>query len=166
MKTLATMTALWVVLGLCLPSYAEILVYKATENGNNFTQAQDQWVVERGPWKGYMVIEIDYQSNTITQAGAMEYGRDADGHKYFKRYSLDLELVQVDDGTRVRWIVMQKSLSGVFYMLTGLARDGNVGTGEAQEVASRLTGYGLVDQANDGQRAIGMTTLSLTFYRA
>jgi hypothetical protein len=43
MKMMGKRTALWVVLGLCLPSYSEILVYKATDTGPGIEQQNGEW---------------------------------------------------------------------------------------------------------------------------
>jgi hypothetical protein len=174
MKTLAKVIMLLVVLGFCLPSHAEILVYKGTQNGTSYDLQQEEWTVDKESGPMYIVMDVDYVGGTITQSTVVGYGKDADG-KWFSQDPLNLELVRVDDGARVRWVVMEKDvqvdgeqISGGFHfhMLAGLAGNKNVGTGEKQEVASKLTGYGLEDRTEEGQRSVRMSTISFTFYPA
>jgi hypothetical protein len=173
MKTLGTMAVLLVVLGLCLPSYAEILVYKSTQNATTYLQDGGEWHVETVVRKGYLVVEVDYDAGTITQGAGIGYGRDADG-KWYEQNTVNFELVRVESGTSVRWVVMEKDVEfdgqeitgGIFSMVTGLARDRSIGTAEKQEVANKLSGYGLYDEAGDGQRYITESTLSATLYPA
>jgi hypothetical protein len=173
MKTLGAMAILLVVLGLCLPGYAEILVYKVTQNGTSYDQEQGEWqVVKHSGEKMYIVMDVSYATGTILNSGIVDYGKDENG-KWFSQTPLNLELVRVDDGARVRWVVMEKTVevagdvvNGGFHMLAGLAGTKNVGTGEKQEVASKMTGYGLEDQTDGGQRSIGILTISATFYPA
>jgi hypothetical protein len=170
MKTLGRITVLLVVLGLCVPSFGEILIYKLTESGTFYEEVGvDDWEVDKDTGKGYMVIDIDYGTGEIVESALAQYGVDA-GEKWFEMVPLNLEVVRVDDGTRVTWIVMEKDIddvggepSGSFHLLAGTARDKNVGTGTNEEVASKLSGYGLEDNL-DGDRSIGLSKVSATFY--
>jgi hypothetical protein len=169
MKTMTKMVVLLIVLGFGLPSYGEILVYKLSESWTDYDQGEQQWEVDKGSGKAYLVVDVDYEAGTIANAVRIWYGKDAEG-KWFIQEPVNLELVRVDDSTRVQWVVMEKNmeqaaegLSGNFYMLTGPARDRNVGTGEAQEVANKLTGYGLSDYVAP-PRWLGTSKLSATLY--
>jgi hypothetical protein len=174
MKTLATMAVLAVVLGLCLPSYGEILVYKLTNNSTYYRQEAGQWQVEKGAYKRYLVLEVDYAQNTVTRAEAIEYETWPDRTKHINLSEFTAELVRVEAGTTIRWVVMVKQTQGEgeqatmagFHMLTGLARDRNIGTDQKQEAANKLTGYNLDDTAQEDGRSIGIGTLSATLYPA
>jgi hypothetical protein len=169
MKTLARMTALLVVLGLCLPSYGSILVYKTVQNGSFFVEQQvGQWEVSKEVSKSFLVIDID-DANQITQAESISYRKDAAG-KTFTQNPLVLELVRVVDGSRVRWVVMEKQVefsgqaitSDTFFLLDGLARNREIGEEAKREVASKVSGFGLQDSGVAEGREIGKSTLSAT----
>jgi hypothetical protein len=173
MRTLGKMAALLVVLGFCLPAHGEILVYKLTQSGTFWWPEGEGWASDKGTWKGYVVVDIDYTDNTITQAMGIGYERDADG-KWFEEDPLQLELVRVETGTKVQWVIVDKEaefdgetvVSGFFLMLAGPARDRNVGTGEKQEVANTLKGYVLEGENQEGNQDLGMSSLSVTLYPA
>jgi hypothetical protein len=172
MKTLVTMTALWVVLGLCLPSSGEILVYKSVNNGTWFENPTGEWEPHKYTNDtGYVVVDLDYDNYTIGQVKTLEYYRDEDG-KWFDEGSAALELVRVPYGTKVQWIVMFKQVTveggettGVdFEMWAGHARNRSIGAQENREVANKLTGYGLLDVTDGEGREIDMWTTSFTLH--
>jgi hypothetical protein len=146
---------------------------KVSQNNTYFDQTDGEWEVEKGPWKGYSVIDADYQTNTVTQAEAIGYGTDENG-KWIDLTVLDIELVRVQYGTKVQWVIMEKGaeldgeqmISSSFWMTAGQARSRNVGAQENREVATKLTGYGLEDQTEGGLRSLQMSTISLTLYPA
>jgi hypothetical protein len=172
MKTLGRLAGFLVVLGFCLPSYGEILVYKYVQNGTfYFEQDNGEWELETGAWRGYLVIDIDYAAGTIMQAEIIGYGTNADA-KWFGQDSEHLELVRIENGTKVQWVVMERRVEsdgqtttvGGFYMLIGSTRNRSIGTEENQEVANRLTGYSLEDSSDEGGHYIEKSTLSATLY--
>ena len=173
MKTLARMTVLLVVLGLCLPSYGEILVYKATQTMTSYTEvAEGEWDVMKETSKSYLVIDVNYTTNTFTQSASINYGRDPNG-KFFEENALSLELVRVTSDDRVRWVVLQEEIepnemapSGSIYALAGLASDRNIGTGTKSEAAAKLKGSGFEDRTNEGLRELGLASVSATLYSA
>ena len=82
---------------------------------------------------------------------------------------LDLELVRVEVGNRVQWVVLMKGLevvgqdvTGDFFIIAGSARNRSMGTGVNHEVAGTLSGYVLADTTDNGDRKFGMLKLSLT----
>jgi hypothetical protein len=173
MKTMAKMTVLLIVLGLCLPSYGEILVYKITSKGNEFKQREAGWDARNQPETSYIVLNVNYDDYTITQAEVMNYWKDRDG-KWFDRGSVELELVRVTYGNKVQWVIMAKEtdlneaqelVGAGFVMLVGAARNRNIGTENAREVASSLSGYSLWDRIEeDGWRRIEMPKDSVTLH--
>jgi hypothetical protein len=173
MKTLAKAVMLLAVLGFCLPSYGEILVYKFTQNGTYWMQEGGEWRVDKGPWKGYMVVDLNYDDYTIPSAEIIGYGKGGGG-KTFTETPVPLQLVRVEYGTKVQWVVMatqvdfagQQITGGSLHMLAGQARVRNIGTGENQEIPNKLAGYGVEDRTDTGDRDIGLSTLSATLYPA
>jgi hypothetical protein len=171
MKALAKSVMVLIALGFCLPSYGEILVYKCTQTATWCEQQLGQWAVEKETWRGYVVIDVNYDDNTITQAELIWYGKDEDG-KWFEQQSSDLELVRVNYDSKVQWVVMEKEVQldgeelvgGKFAMVAGSARSRNIGTGENREVATTLSGYVLTDQTEDGGRYIEMSKMTVTLY--
>jgi hypothetical protein len=172
MKMLAKLTMVLVVLGFCLPSFGEILVYKFTETDTYFQQEGEQWEVRKETNKGYIIVEVNYDDYTITQAEGIGYWKDDEG-KWFKQNPVDLELVRVTYDSKVQWVIMEKEveldgeeLVGVnFVMLAGKAGNKNIGVEEAKEVASSLSGYILEDTTQDAGRSIQMSSkITLTLY--
>ena len=170
MKTLAKMAMLLVVLGLCLPSYGDILVYKFSFSGAYYKLQDGEWQVANRARKGYMVLDFDYSTHSIEQAEVITYWKDQDG-KWFRSSPLNLELVRVEYGTKIQWVIMQKDIDvvggdvvgGQFLMLTGSVRERNIGVGVNRKVAATLSGYNLEGAA--GQDIV-MLKVALTFYPA
>jgi hypothetical protein len=173
MKMAGKIAVLLAVLGLCLPSYGEILVYKYTNKGNEFKQKEGGWEARNQPETSYIVLNVNYDDYTITQAEVINYWRDRSG-KWFDRGSVELELVRITYGNKVHWVIMvkqadfneaQELVGGGFVMLAGAARNRNIGTGNAREVASSLSGYSLWDRIEeDGWRRIEMPKDSMTLH--
>jgi hypothetical protein len=172
MKALARLVLVLVVLGFCLPSYGEILVYKCTGTGTEFDKGEDGWELNKKTYKGYVVIDVDYTTNTIRQAELISYRKHGEG-KWFEQNPLDLELVRVIYDTKIQWVVMQKGVllegeeivAGGFAMLAGQARNRNIGIEETKEVPSSLSGYDLWDETDEGGgRYLSMSKITLTLY--
>jgi hypothetical protein len=171
MKASGKIAALLAVLGLYLPSYGEILIYKFSETDTYFQQNGGEWQVRKEANRGYVFFEVDYADNTITQGEAIGYGKGAAG-KWFQSTPADLELVRVDSGGQVQWVLMEKQIEsaaedavrGQFVMAAGRARNRNIGVGENREVAGTLAGYILEDADRDAGRSIQMSKLTLTLY--
>jgi len=159
------------VLGLCLPSSGEVLVYKYTQNGSFYYSDGTSWNQEKGPWKGYLVLDITYAdgSASIDGATAVGYGTEG-GDKLYSVNSLEgLRLVRVELGSKVLWIVIQADadpqVGGSLQMFSGSANARKVGTAEKQEVANKLSGTGL-EAYNYGVEGgdLAMMTFSITLY--
>jgi hypothetical protein len=165
MKRLGRLAGLLVVLGLCLPSYGEILVYKYTITSTNFEQTAGEWQAETTTHNGYIVIQIDYDDYSVTGGFGIRYRTD-DGEKLYAQYSQSIELVRVPYSGKVQWLIMGKraevdgeEITGInFTMLAGGARNRNIGVPDKREVASTLSGYSLRDElgATDADREIEM----------
>jgi hypothetical protein len=169
---MAKMRVLLIVLGLCLPSYGEILVYKYTGTGTGIEQRNGDWRVQKETPKGYIVVQVNYADHTITRAERIEYGTEAGGKVYYGG-PMDLDLVRMEEGSRVRWVILMKGLevagqevTGNFFITAGTARNRNIGAGENREAANTVSGYVLSDTTDDGDREFGMFKLSLTLYPA
>jgi hypothetical protein len=169
MKALAGLVTALFALGFCLPSYGEILVYKYTQKDTRFEQEDGQWEVEKRKCTGYMVIDLDYDDYTITQAELISCWKDPEV-PWFEQDSVDLELVRFVYDGKVQWVIMEKEtqLDGdditgiIFTMLAGRARNKDIGADEAQEAASKLTGYSLRDEA--GQDIEIASKISIKLY--
>jgi len=170
MKRLAKLTMVLVALGFCLPGYGEILVYKITETGTEYHKDGTSGVVKYTA-KGYLVIDVDYDSKSITQAEIIWYGKDEEG-PWFEQDVVALELVRIAYDTKVDWVITAKVIEfdgeevvGCnFVTLAGKARNKNIGAEEAKEVASSLTGYSLWDNTEDVVRYIGMSKIKISLY--
>jgi hypothetical protein len=170
MKMTRMMATALVVLGLCLPSYGEILVYKFSLSGTYYELDGGEWQVSNRTFKGYLVLDFNYDAHSIDQAEVFTYWRDEDGRQ-FERSTPDLKVVQVEYGTRTQWVVMETDLEevggevvgGSFMMLTGSVRERNIGVGVNHKVAATLSGYHL--EGTQGA-AIVKLKVSATFYPA
>jgi hypothetical protein len=170
MKTLAKVVMLLVVLGFCLPSYGDILVYKLSLGGTYFELQDGEWEVSNRTYKGYVVLDFNYGTHTIDHAESFTYWKDQRG-KQFERSTLNLELVRVDYGTKIQWIIMQKDVDvvgeqvagGKFLMLTGSVRERNIGVEVNRKVAATLSGYNL--EGTYGEDIV-MLKIALSFYPA
>ena len=173
MKKLTTITTLFITLASCLTSSAEILVYKHTESGTFWTHEDGEWVLDKGPWKAYLILNLNHDNYTIEDAKFVGYRQNANG-KWFRQNSVDLQLVRVPYGAKVQWVVMATEVNvdqelitgGSFHMLAGPARSRSVGTATKREVPNKLAGYGLQDETEGEVRDIGLSTLSATLYPA
>jgi hypothetical protein len=173
MKMLAGAVTLLVVLGVCLPSYGEVLVYKFTLSGTYFEQRDGEWGANNRTFKGYLVMDVDYGDSTIVQTQSITYQRDESG-KWFEQGPMDLQLVRVELGTKVQWITIGKDftlegegvVAGDFGVTAGAARNRNIGTEVKHEVATAMTGYNLSDGVRENGRDLIMLKLSATFYPA
>jgi hypothetical protein len=165
-----------VVLGFCLPSYGEILVYKYTITRTNYEQTDGEWEVETKTYKGYMALDIDYDDYSVTEGAQIRYWIDH-GEKLYEQGQLPFELVRVPYGNKVQWVIIGKSVESdgeeitriSFGMMAGQARTRGIGADAAHEVPSTLAGYSLRDDldAVDADRDIEMASkLSLTLYPA
>ena len=170
MKTLAKLVIVLAVLGFCLPSYGEILVYKLTDKATCFEQEDGLWDVWKETNRGYLVLDVNYNDYTITQAEAICYWKDKGGKK-FDQTAIDLELVRVEYDTKVEWVIMEKdievegeTINGNFLMVAGQARDKNIGLEGNREVATKLSGYNLEDETEDAGRYTEMSKISFTLY--
>jgi hypothetical protein len=176
MKTSTRVVMLLVVLGLSLPGYGEILVYKATQSGTFYRLKGGEWRIQKESGKGYVVIEMNYGDTSITQAVAISYWKTADG-KFFRQSLLspDMSLARVAYDNKVEWGMVRGVVErdgetitgGSLAILTGEAYTRGIGVYEKREVANKLTGYGLEDFTRDGgDRDIADITVSLTWYPA
>jgi len=170
MKRLANLTIVLVAIGFCLPGYGEILVYKVTETGTEYHKDGTSGV-EKYTAKGYLVIDVDYTSNSITQAEIIWYGKNQED-LWFSQDVVTLELVRVDCDGKINWVITAKDpefdgeeLVGVnFILLAGKAGNKNIGVGESKEVASSLTGYSLWDNTEYIVRYVGMSKVKISLY--
>jgi hypothetical protein len=145
MKTLATTTLLWVALGLSLPSYGDILVYKLTQNGTDYEFRNFEWQVVKGKFQGYVVLDLNYDEFRITQAGQFTYWSRG-GEKLYEEDLTHFSLVRVQEGDKTRWVVMRKErrfegfgMHGEFTMVEGDARARKIDVNK-REVAGTLSG--------------------------
>jgi hypothetical protein len=169
MKALAKSVMVLIALGFCLPSFGEILVYKCTSTGTGIEQ-NGEWKVQSETHRSYIILEVNYNDFTVTQAERIDYWKDKEG-KWFEQNPMDLELVRVEYGSKVQWGILLKEIdiveeevTGNFLITAGSARSRNIGTGENREVANTLSGYVLSDTTEDENREFGMSKLSLTLY--
>ena len=157
------------VLGLCLPSSGEVLVYKFTQNGSFYESDGTTWTQDKGPWKGYMVLDVTYaeDSASLANAAVVSYGTD-DGDKWYEINQIEgLTLVRVELGSKVLWFALQAfsdETGGNFYMFSGSASARKVGDPGKLEAPNKLSGYGLEAFHEDVGGSLGMTTLSATLY--
>jgi len=173
MKALVKLVTVLVVLGFCLPSYGEILVYKFVDKSTCYEQdAVGNWDVWNETNKGYIVIEVNYDDYTITQAEGITYWNDK-GDKKFDQNPIDLELVRVENKGKVEWVIMAKDLdlvgeqiSGEFTLLTGKAISKKIGIADKREVANKLSGSGLEDTIDGDERYIDVSKISVTLFPA
>jgi hypothetical protein len=169
MTTLGKVIILLVVLGLGLPSYGEILVYKIIWTGTYWEQGEGEWAIDRRPSKAYVVFDVDYADNTIVQAEVIRYWTSDNG-KEFGHGPLDAELVRVEYEGRVQWLIqfqaiLEQDITGSStHMVAGQARGRSVGAQENREVATALRGYGLQDETHNEYRNLGMWAHSFTLY--
>jgi hypothetical protein len=169
MTTLGKVITLLVVLGLGLPSYGEILVYKTIQTGTYWEHEGEEWVIDKRPSKAYVVFDVDYGDNTITQAEVIGYETNENG-KEFDENLLDAELVRVENGARVQWLiliqgVLEPEITGSStHMVAGQARSRSIGAQENREVATTLRGYGLQNETTDEFRNVGMWAHSFTLH--
>jgi len=157
------------VLGLCLPSSGEILVYKFTQNGSFYESDGTTWSQDKGPWKGYMVLDVTYteDSASIANTAVVEYGTEG-GDKWYEVNLIEgFTLVRVELGSKVLWVVLKAfsdETGGNLYMVSGSASARKVGDPGKLEAPNKLSGYGL-DAFHDGAGGeLGMKTFSGTLY--
>ncbi|MBP7051327.1 MAG: hypothetical protein KBE65_09960 [Phycisphaerae bacterium] len=173
MGTPGKVVFLLTVVGLCLPSGAEILVYKmtwtTTEYGYDLYEGD--WWADKFTHRAYAVMDVDYDDGSILQARTLEYLVEA-GSKWYGESMWDFEVTRIQDGSRTGWVVTEKydydwddGEDTSFLMVTGLARARNIGTGINSEVAATLTGYGLEDWGGGGDwRYLETVKYTLKFY--
>jgi hypothetical protein len=109
MKTLVKLVMALVVLGFCLPSYGEILVYKYTAIQTGYEWQDNGWELNKATYHGYFVLSINYDDQTVEQAERIDYLNDSEG-KRFDEHPTDLELVRVElDTASNGWSCQKKS---------------------------------------------------------
>jgi hypothetical protein len=169
MKTLGKVAALLTVLGFCLPSYGEILVYKYRATGTTIFQQDGEWHVKKQTVTGYFVVQVNYDDYTVSQAVQIDYRKDEMG-KRFWQHPVNPELVRVEDGSHMRWVLLNEmdvvgeEATGAFLITMGGARSRNIGIAEKREVATAMSGSGLFNNPEGEDRAYIMANFSLTFY--
>jgi len=164
MRTLGVMTALLVVLGLCLPSYGEILVYKASQAGTSYDEVSaGVWEVTKDRSTTYVVLDVNATTGALTQSELIEYGRDSEG-KFVETETPSLELVQATQANnKVTWIIeatQGEPNEGSIVTLIGVARNTRISSTLTAEIPSKLSGVGVEDMTNAGLRSIELSTVS------
>jgi hypothetical protein len=170
MKMMTKMVMLLVLLGLCVPSYGDILVYKLSAKCTFFVFEDGEWQVTSPTLKGYHVIDLNYDTHTIDQSHEFIYWKDAEGKKFTSNI-LNLRLIPVEYGTKTQWAIMETDrdvvgeevIGGHILVLTGSVRERNIGTGVNRKVAATVSGY---DVGGTQGEDIEKGAVSLTFYPA
>lgn len=155
MKTLIRLVMLLVVLGICLPAQADILIYSMT---TKYWAAEDigdnDWDIFSATIKGYLILDLIIEEGQITgfdNAMHIDYGRDRN-EKWTDEvtHNIDIEKILYDDN--IQYILTESDFEdGNFrvMMLTGEGRDYNIGSQQLLEIPRQLEGRILWHDVSD-----------------
>jgi hypothetical protein len=146
-----------VALGVCLPSYGEILIYKYTETHYEYDRRGGTWEVEKATGTGYFLLEVTYNEDgtiTVDNWQSIQYWKDEEDTKWFEVYEefVELEIEKVEYKGKVEWLFLYDYVnenSTRLLMTPGKAYNKDIGGEERREVASILKGYFLDFIEND-----------------
>jgi len=131
-----------IVLIFCLPTYAEILVYKTRASGTN-TDFEDR-TVQKEKISGYLVMEVDLADTDITVIDAHEvcYGKFDGRKEQWLEDMSNMEFKLVDIGNK-KQVVMKifDDIGGAYKIGCGKSKATEIGAGEKKSVAKNLKGH-------------------------
>jgi len=162
MRKLLAIFVLLAVLGVCVPSYGFIVVYKVTISYK--TLATDYDTIVKGAVKGFLVVNIDDSGEpaVIDEAGFVLYG-NIEGGKYYE--SLDItDYIELTEGENNAAITIGTT-GGIDYSanLFGKLKATNIGLSGTKSIPPALSG-GILMNGTFFYTAdlIGFSTVSAT----
>ncbi len=169
MKRLSALFVVLVMLGMCTSSYGYFLIY----NLSSTIKGIDDINVVTIKFKGYLVMNLDNDTNSLIDANMIIYGRDPNGHKvYVQLNSSDsndfLDSSTVERGNKRHFYRLNgKSPFDFDSFMMGTVRSTNIGLSKRILLAPSLKGY---ITGEDGiflglnQKIAGTGTISASLY--
>jgi hypothetical protein len=177
MKTLMKVLIVLIVLVFCVPANGEILIYQKTIRGFDCNSLDDQWEVNERRDRGYLILEIEYDSEgeeqtiEVINAVQIEYFKEDDSKWYVVDEMHSFWLIRADYNGKIAWILLESSINIIIgdvdiLMLQGLAADCSIGLGTdvQREAAKRLKGNFLSDQQLSINHTIETLRISLRLH--
>jgi hypothetical protein len=155
MKTLIKFVMLLVVLGICLSAQAEILVYSViTKNWAAEDMGSENWDIYRDKINGFLILDLIIEEGQITgfnNTMHIDYGRDGN-EKWTDIITHNIEIERIGYDDKVQYILTESESEESNFrvmMLTGEARNYNIGLQQPQEIPRQLEGYALWHDISD-----------------
>lgn len=146
MKIMAKLIMLLVVLAFCMPAQADILIYNKSVKYEGVELGETTDDLYRCSYRGYLILEVTFDPNgeidTIDEAVQIIYWRDGQT-KYTDDWEHDFDIARFEEGNISGYGLTESDTGeGYFYasMLSGRARDMDIGFEDVNEVPQQLKG--------------------------
>lgn len=148
MKVLAKLIMLLIVLAVCVPANADILIYKKTlQCWNAYSPGVGIWNVDKSRIRGYFILEVNYNPDGtlagIVDAAQVDYWRDRQEGKLYEVIDHDFDIIRVVDRRSVIWVFVQSEIDVDdinLIMLRGGARKTYIGSSTNMEAPKKING--------------------------
>ena len=139
-----------VTMALCLPTQAEILIFKTATVGQQLDVSNK--VVEKKKESGYLVINADLSNTnniTVSEAQYLIYGINAGMKAQNTTMPSDVQIIMVDSGKGKKMILRCfDATTGTYIVVNGNASSKDIGSGIPRYVAGSLSGDSVWQQAD------------------
>jgi hypothetical protein len=165
MKMPAKLAVLLVVLALCIPTQAEILIYNKTirglvSNGEGVIDPKDpnivtwSWDADEQIDRGFLILDVEIDPNDATVTGInkamqVKYWKDGE-EKYFEQTSYNFNIERIETNETAYWVLTDiftpQEDQVLILMVKGKAKLCNIGLGNKEnrrEVPLVFTGSAL-----------------------
>jgi len=171
MKTLAKLIMSLVVLTVCVPANADILIYKKTlQCWDSFYLGAGSWDVDNSRVRGFFILDVNYAPDgtfdEIVGSAQVDYWRDRQEGKLYEVVEHDFEITRIVDNRSIIWVFVQGDTDEGdidLTMLKGVTKDTYIGTVTNKEVPKKIDGDQLFYW--DGGNWMVTCSWSLRFYK-
>jgi hypothetical protein len=171
MKRLSALFAALVILGVCTSSYGYFLIYNLTGSLKG-TEGTVDIKKDTTDFKGYLVLDINNDTNELADANMFIYGRDPNNHKVYVRLNasdsnefLDASILYRDK--RNFYELNGKPPFDFRIVVMGQVNRTDIGLKHAKEIAPSLGGVITNEEGmllKPGQELTGTGNISATLY--
>ncbi len=172
MKKFINMLGVLSFLIVCLPAEGEILIYRKNIKCWDAVEDDGQWSVIDEKGRGFLVLDIEYDEegaiDNIAYAYEYEYGRNSEGVRVYSSTEHEFDVVRVQDGNVVAWVLVITTLSGdggQIMLLRGNASNFRIGNDDPNEVARGLEGGILNYSPDEGADVLDMCQWELRLHQ-
>jgi hypothetical protein len=139
---------LLVVLAVCVPANADVLIYKKTLRcWDSFYLGDGAWDVDNPRVRGYFILDVNYAPDgtfsEIVGSAQVDYWRDREDGKVYEVIDHDFDIIRVVDNRSIIWVLVQGDADEGdidLIMLRGKAQETYIGSATEKEAPKKIDG--------------------------